>query len=362
MKPSIKTMLHTLIILFGVIILVPAILLLYMTLDDYRPAPMETLTVSANPSFMLKANNGFSIMTWNIGYFGLGKEMDFFYDGGMGVRPGEEAYREYFQGGEMVLGETSGLDFYFLQEIDFRSKRTYYDEQFRKITGLFPGYGYAEAVNYKVRYVPIPLSKPMGRVLAGMATFSRYHVSESTRYAFVGDASWPAGLFMLDRCFILTRVPISGGKELVLINTHNSAFDDGSRRKEQLGVLREVMLTEYGRGNYVITGGDWNMNPVGYEIVPFSNGDVPKYILPAIETDYLPEGWQWAFNPDLPTNRMVDRPYQAGITPTTIIDFFVVSPNITVESITTVDDGFRFSDHQPVIMRFSLRESNEPGI
>ena len=349
-------MLHTLIFIVAAILLLPAVFLLYMTLSDYRPDRREAIELKNNPLQGPLENTVFSLMTWNIGYFGLGKEMDFFYDGGTGVRPDKQAYREYFSGGEAMLREMAGLDFYFLQEVDFCSKRTYFDDQARKIAGLFPSYGKAETTNYKVRFVPVPLRRPMGSVLAGMTTYSRYRASESTRYAFIGDASWPSGLFMLDRCFILTRIPLDNGRELVLINTHNSAFDDGSRRKQQLGVLKEVMMEEYSRGNYVVTGGDWNMNPVGYENIPFSNGDAPTVILPAIETDFLPQDWQWVFNPNLPTNRMVDRPYQAGKTLTTIIDFFVASPNISVESIITVDHGFRYSDHQPVILTFGLRQ------
>ena len=67
---------------------------------------------------------------------------------------------------------------------------------------------------------------------------------------------------MLDRCFLLSRLALPDGKELVLINTHNEAFDDGSQRNQQMAVLKELMLKEYEKGNYVITGGDWNLNPV----------------------------------------------------------------------------------------------------
>jgi endonuclease/exonuclease/phosphatase family metal-dependent hydrolase len=48
-------------------------------------------------------------------------------------------------------------------------------------------------------------------------------------------------------------------------------------------------------------------------------------------------------------------PYQKGKTKTTIIDFYVVSPNVEVKAVHTIATGFKFSDHQPVIMKVTLK-------
>jgi len=108
------------------------------------------------------------------------------------------------------------------------------------------------------------------------------------------------------------------------------------------------------KGNYVIAGGDWNQNPVGFSMERFSNYDVRRIIEPEIEEDFMPEGWQWAFDPDIPTNRDVNQLYVKGKTATTIIDFFVVSPNISVLEIKTDDLNFEWADHQPVQMVFGF--------
>jgi endonuclease/exonuclease/phosphatase family metal-dependent hydrolase len=65
-------------------------------------------------------------------------------------------------------------------------------------------------------------------------------------------------------------------------------------------------------------------------------------------------GWQFIYDPEMPTNRDVDMPYRKGKTKTTIIDFFVVSPNVTVESVKTIDTGFENADHQPVIIKIKI--------
>jgi endonuclease/exonuclease/phosphatase family metal-dependent hydrolase len=344
--------------------------LLQATLMDYKPDPAEKVEKSGIDPVIAISDTVFSITTWNLGYFGLGKDCDFFFDGGKMTRPSREQYVGYSSNALKYLQEKEKTDFYFFQEVDFYSKRSYYDDQLARLRNVFTGMESMMAVNYKVSFVPVPVSNPLGRVNSGLVSFSAFNTVENTRYAFPTGYAWPVGLFQLDRCFMLSRLPLPSGKDLVLINTHNEAFDDGSQRKTQLAVLKQLMLDEYAKGNYVITGGDWNQNPVGFRdlgigglgdlgIGRFSNFDVARVIEPPIEADFMPAGWQWVFDPSLPTNRDVLGPYEKGTTKTTIIDFFVVSPNVSVLDIKTDDLGFAWTDHQPVRMDFTtLRVSD----
>ncbi len=347
--------------LFLVILAIAGAFLLFLawaTMADYKPPeriPAETKGISRRVD---PGDSIFSITTWNLGYFGLGKDCDFFFDGGKMTRPSEDQYRHNSDGVLKYLEKIEGTDFYFFQEVDVYSKRSYFDDQVEKIREIFDGMESSFAFNYIVPFVIVPLKNPMGKVNSGILTFSSFKTSENSRYAFPTSYSWPVSLFQLDRCFMLTRIPLPGGKELVLINTHNEAFDDGSQRKKQLAVLKDMMLAEFAKGNYVVVGGDWNQNPVGYSIERLSMVDVRRTIEPAIEEDFLPEGWRWVFDPGLPTNRDVDAPYERGKTKTTIIDFFVVSPNVKVLDVKTHDLGFEWCDHQPVEMKFRLGPSS----
>ena len=130
---------------------------------------------------------------------------------------------------------------------------------------------------------------------------------------------------------LVTRYDIDNDKELVLINLHNSAFDDADDlRREELKLLKQLMLEEYGKGNYVIAGGDWNQNPPSLN---FKN--IKKYntrsVWP-IEKDFFPEEWSYAFDSRIPTNRDVHETFNLNSTTTTILDYFVTSPNIDVFS------------------------------
>jgi len=339
-------------------VLTVALLLVFISVSDFRPKSIEPVKVKGD-SFVipLPADSSLTFYTWNIGYCGLGEQMDFFYEGGRRVRPSREEYQRYRDG---VIYQMTTLfnkpDFILLQEVDSLAKRSYRDNQIQRIEAGFPSYSAAFAVNYNVKFVPAPVFRPMGKVIAGQLTLSRFRPVSAERHAYPSCYSWPKNLFMLDRCFILSRYNVSNGRQLVLINLHNSAFNDAAdMRIQELGMLKKLMKAEFDKGNYVIAGGDWNQNPLPYDSSAVSKGYDARCIHPGIPEHALPENWQWAYDSFLPTNRDVRTPYRTGVTPVTLIDFFVLSPNIELKGVKTIETGFRFSDHQPVGMAVGLR-------
>ena len=160
---------------------------------------------------------------------------------------------------------------------------------------------------------------------------------------------------MLDRCFIIQRFFLKSGKVLVMINTHNSAFDDGTLRKAELNILKETAITEFRKGNYVIVGGDWNLNPPGFKLSMIKTGDIAaSNDVNNSSGSLMPDGWQWAFDNKTPSNRFVNEPYKKGQTKTTIIDYFLLSPNVRLIKVETINLGFQHSDHNPVKMNVQL--------
>lgn len=323
--------------------------LLFSTCTDFKPDAKVSIPIAKSSIPDTIPASQLQIYTWNIGYCGLGAAMDFFYEKGTMVRP-EKDYYEYCRDGiRNQLTSINKPDFILLQEVDKQSHRTYADDQVERFKSVFNDYAVFFAVNYKVPFVPVPLKSPMGKVLSGIVTLSRFQPIEATRFKFPSAYSWPKRLFMLDRCFLLTRFNVSNGKQLVLINTHNSAYADAvEMRAKELKLLRDVIVSEYEKGNYVIAGGDWNQNPLPFNKYSIRDGNAVTAISPGIPADFLPEGFTWAFDPNFPTNRDVDKPYTKGKTLTTIIDFIVLSPNIRLISTNTLPNNFQFADHQPL--------------
>ncbi len=342
--------------LFGLVLFLLSCFLLFASVRDYRPPSKQVIPMEHNSSPDAITSHKLSFMIWNIGYGGLGQEMDFFYDGGVQVRPQKMLYQKYFDGITNFISQNNTIDFILLQEVDQKSKRSYFNNQAALISDAMKNYGAAFAKNYDVTFVPVPLQNPMGRVKSGLLTLSKYNPLITERIAYEGNFAWPKRLFMLDRCFLVQRFRVETGRELVVINTHNSAFDDGQLRKSQMEKLCRFALDEYAKGNYVVLGGDWNQNPPGFQAEKITSGDFAvSNDLGNIETNEMPSDWIWAYDPKTPSNRSVQKSYTKTKTPTTIIDFFLVSPNISIENIETQDLNFAYADHNPVLLSLDLR-------
>lgn len=350
MRKLLRIMLYLiLIIIVGFISLV-----VIASLRDYKPDE-KTLVYTTEHADIVPTWTEIDLLTWNIGYSGLSKDMDFFYDGGKKVRPEKDIVERNINGVIDYLKTCDTVEYILLQEVDKRSKRSYKINQFDLIAKNFPNYWSYFGMNYDVFFVPVPVTEPMGSVRSGLQTLSMQKPKSVYRYSFPGNYAFPKNLFMLDRCFMVNTYELDNGKDFLVINTHNSAYDDGTLRARQMQYLKKFLLNEYQKGNYIIVGGDWNQSPPDFE--PEYTEDVFDEVnLTRLDSEYLPSDWKWAFDGKVPTNRRVMIPYKRGETPTTVIDFFLVSPNILVHDVRSVDMEFEYSDHQPVILKIFLEQ------
>ena len=344
------------------IILIPVLLfglyvagtILYATLTDYRPKEIEEVEIKKN--MLNLTDSTFTFMIWNIGYGGLGEDVDFFYDGGKSVISPKNLVSKYQNGIYEFIESNRDIDFVLLQEVDLHSKRSHKTNEMEAIAERLPFHGHVFAMNYMVNFVPLPFTNPLGGIQSGLASFSRYAVSEAKRFSFPGNFDWPKRVFFLDRCFLLQRIKLANQKELIVINTHNSAYDDGTLKAKQMDYLKNFLEKEHAKGNYIVVGGDWNQCPPDFDADFFNKKEKIEYHQLNVESDYMPGNWQWIYDKRVATNRKLKTPYSDGISATTIIDFYLVSPNLEVLSVDGIDLKFKFSDHQPVKMIVKLKE------
>ena len=344
------------IVLFFILAIVFALagLIITAVVTDYKPD--ETVEVYKTEEFNTVSDTlEFSIVNWNIGYCGLDESMDFFYDGGTHVRPPEENVKENLIAVKNYLRNQKNTDFYLIQEVDKKSKRSYRINQFEDLQNIFPDYHSFFGKNYDVFFVPTPPAEPYGKVVSGLMTISKYKPIGVVRHQFPGNYDFPTGLFMLDRCFLVSRIPVTNGKQLLIINTHNSAYDDGNLRSGQMEYLKKFLSYEYEKGNYIVIAGDWNQCPPGLKAeIPGFNFDNDDYM--PIDEDFMPADWKWVYKNDIPTNRRVIAPYDKKTTLTTIIDAYLISPNVENISVENINLEFKNSDHHPVKARFKLKK------
>lgn len=335
----------------------------YLTVTEYTPAYAELPDRGANSVRDAASGHSLRVVTFNTGYGSLDEDADFFMDGGTGVKPpSEEQVKQNMLGIEGILQRTEG-DILLLQEVDRASDRSFELNQWLQYEYDLKGYETRFAPNYLCEYVPYPLSEPIGKVDSGIATYSRFDITSATRYALPCPFSWPVRAANLKRCMLVTRIPITDvtvtdedgniKNELVVVNIHLEAYDDGEGKAEQTRILMEFVEAEYAKGNYVIVGGDFNQtfpNAVGAFPIKDSSTWMPGIL------EELPQGWQYAYDASSPTCRLLNQPYdpKSSATQYYVIDGFIVSPNITVERVETLDEDFLYSDHNPVVIDITL--------
>ncbi len=129
----------------------------------------------------------------------------------------------------------------------------------------------------------------------------------------------------------------------------------GDAKAKQLGQLMDLLKEEYEKGNYVIAGGDFNQT--------FSTTDYAKYpkmndwVCPVIDASLYP-GFQFLMDDTHPTCRSLYKTYfdsDKEHHQYYMIDGYVVSGNIEVTSLETMDLGFKNTDHNPVTLSFVLK-------
>lgn len=353
-----RKVLKGLLLVLLVVVVAVAGLIGYLSLTEYSPADVEQIVAKAGARKDIPAvGEKLTLVSMNVGYGGLGRNQNFFMDGGAMVRPDSQKEVEENLAGIASVLVSQQADVYLLQEVDVNSNRTYGIDE----AGYFEhalSMGTAFAYNYKCEFVPIPW--PMiGKVESGLQTLSNLSVKEATRKSLPVPFSWPVRIANMKRCLLIERIPVEGrDTELVMINLHLEAFDDGEGKKAQTAVLKQILQAEYSKGNFIIAGGDFNQRfPDASKYLATEGG----FWQPGQLTEGdLPTGFSFVYDESAPTCRSVHANYDGDREnwPFYVIDGFIVSDNIKVNHIETVDLNFENSDHQPIRLEFTLVDAD----
>ncbi|EKS8367443.1 endonuclease/exonuclease/phosphatase family protein [Bacillus thuringiensis] len=352
MKKGIKILAVFSLILLGL----PIIFLAYITWKHKKPFESVNLIIENSQEKRLSSYTQFKITTFNIGYAGLDAKQDFFMDGGTGSRSrSKEQTIHNLQHMSSFLKEDRA-DFILLQEVDIKALRSFGQNEYQLFQQELSSHASTFGYNYRNPWVPVPFLRPMGYVESGLATFSTYFIQQATRFQLPGREPWPKQLFDLDRAMVEHIIPVENGKNLRIVNIHASAYDAGGNiRKQQLQYVKQYMHTQYQKGDYVVVGGDWNQLLSDIQLQdPTFLASWPKWLV-RLPQDFTEGGFQWAVDSSVYTVRDNRTAYIKGKSFVTIIDGFLVSPNVEILQVKGHDLQFTHSDHNPVSAVFQLQ-------
>lgn len=349
------------------VIIVPIVFLLgfIITLEafEYRPDDIKDLAVNGDIDKTPSVSDTISLLTFNIGYASLSKTEDFILDGGTKTKMDSKSEVRDNLDGLLGIVESQSADITLLQEVDIDSRRSYFINQKKTFTDAMDTNS-AFAYNYRCIFVPFPLNpaKMMGKVDSGILTLSSFALEEAKRHQLPGSYDWPISLAHLKRAILITIIDLTDSDhDLVVINVHLSAYDDGTMRQEEMAYLRGVLEERKENGDFVIVGGDFNqtfpqaMSGDDY-LYPLKDPDLWE-AYPMDKTWFEDNGFSFGVDPSTPTCRLLHQPLDTENDENNqyyVIDGFIVSNNIEILSVKTLEENFTYSDHNPVYMEIEL--------
>lgn len=192
------------------------------------------------------------VATYNIGYLsGMANNRP--------VREPESFYLRNMASARDLLVEMDA-DVVGLQEIDFRSRRSYDHHQMDALAAAGYAYG-AMAVNWDARYVPFPYGLPrvnFGRMLSGQAVLSRVPILRQERVVLEQPPNpfW-YNAFYLDR--LAQIVVLDSDPTLAVVNVHLEAFHRETRERHAEALI--AIVDSLAADHAILLIGDFNAVP-----------------------------------------------------------------------------------------------------
>lgn len=330
----------------------------YVFIDYHRIGDMPLTPEGNAAAAELTTVETYTVVSYNIGFGAYEDDYGFFMDGGTESWAWSEERLTANVNSIAAFLSQQQADLYLIQEVDIDSTRSYHVDERQPICQALTGKSYVFAQNYDSPFLMYPLTQPHGASRSGLLTFSPVTITSAKRVELPVENS-VMKLLDLDRCYSVSRIPVNNNKELILYNLHLSAYtSDGTIATEQLKLLLSDMQAEYKKGNWCVAGGDFNKDLLGDSAAYFGEADQEySWAQPIPEGTF--DGYDISLVAPLnetapvPSCRNADSAYHQGQYVLTV-DGFLVSANVTVEEADVIDTGFRWSDHNPVMMTFLL--------
>lgn len=315
--------------------------------DQVQPAQVH----NAENASSLSNKDEIKLLNWNV-QFMAGKDYYFYYEGGTDEQPSPEAIDRTTNEVARVI-KKEDPDIVLLQEVDDGADRTYNEDQLQKLLELLPEEYSCHSSTFYWRAAFTPHPHIMGSVGMKLSVISKYKIESATRYQLaLKPDNWFVKQFDLKRAVLEVRLPREGGKDLVIFNTHLTAFAFGSDiRSRQVEEIQSIIKETSSEGYPWVIGGDFNLKPPGTE----TEGDGGKVIKPLFDNYQAVPGYE-EVNGSSQKDWYTHFPNDPEITkPNKTIDYFFFSNNLSLgEHYVRKEGTLDISDHLPVVAKISL--------
>lgn len=342
-------------LLLGVLAIPLLVLWMAGGLQSPRRAAVAPETLSEVPPSGGAPPEVLTVVSWNIAWgYGWGSE------GSGKARPPDHFDASLAQMGAVL--KSVGADVVLLQEVDFGSRRSHYQDQARLLAQAAGLPHVARAESWTARWVPFPYwppSEQFGTMRSGGAILSRFPIERHEVELLEKPAENPAwyNLFYLFRYLETAELRV-GPRTLTVFNTHLEAF------KQENRVLQAKLTRERLRaamGPHLIYGGDLNSVPPeapqkkGYPDEPQTNHESDPTIGLFRELPGLVE----TIGSSTISARPNDFHTFPAHAPNRKLDHLFVGTGFEIVEARVLKEAGATSDHLPLLLRLRFRSAED---
>ncbi len=338
-------------VIYAVTIFISAILIILLANAFYKPTSVR-LHQWLSPQVISK--DELEIITWNLGYGGLGKDSNFVFDGGKDWRPKSKVVVEKNVSGIINFLTSTTPDLFLFQEIAKPSFMNHRVNVLDSVVATLPKYQHIYISDFQTHLIPAPLS-----IDSGLSVFAKLGLVSSSESRLLPLEPRRLGAFRKNYQMIVNHIPTTiKDKEWIIINLHLAAFDSNADvRAKQMQEVRSFAIEQYQRGNFVVIGGDWNLRLTKTDF-PHTTEEKYLFWIHDLPDEAFPPEWKIVADSNIPSVRTLHKEYVPNENYVTVIDGFITSPNVENMLVKTKDLDFANSDHNPVSAKFIVMEKS----
>ena len=351
---------------FTILLLVIVLALVgFLWLGNYHPKPVETADITCPEGTQtLEVGQQLKALTWNVQTMSS-KNYVFWSDlpnnDGPDEKPSQEDITATFEETVRIIRDENP-DIILIQEIDDGAERTYYEDQFARLTEMLPEYPcYTSVFDWKSVYVPHP--RIHGSVGWKVAILSKYKITEAERIQLsTARKSFLEDQFRIQPAILKAILPTADGGQFAALTLHLDLYVPDTNAKDlQLGEIDKQLNELTTAGIPWILGGDFNLLPFDDAAYTRLAPEQQKYYNPKSEIKFLTDRYQV-----VPTTEEVTGPdFAKWLTrwpndpaikgPDRTLDYFFLSDTLKIgDHYVRTEDTLYISDHLPVIVEFQI--------
>jgi len=346
------------------LLLILVLFFCYVYYANYHPNDILIEPVFADTTApILTAGQTIKVLSWNIQFLVGNSNNYFFFDGGSDPWPNKDVIENTLSEVIRIIIDENP-DIVLLQEVDDGADRTFNEDQLERILSLLPEDMriHTSSVYWKSHYILHP--DIMGSVGMKLSTISKYRIEKAIRYSLspITTDNIIVRQFSPKRAMLEAHLPISSGRYLRVINTHLSAFAQGSNTMEkQIEQVDQLFIDIEKNKGLGFVAGDFNLIPPGsaYERLSAFNKRYfnaqgteiallfEKYLtVPGIEEVNGINYEKWYTN--MATNKDPKVPDKT-------IDYFIFADGLKPDTAyVRIEDTIHISDHLPLIIKVTV--------